>query len=79
MYHVGDRVHFWTGRGSQGYAVIREIKGERLFLDPDPDAIKGSDYRHMKTDPPSTRWAPRDLGVLEDQINTPPRSWYTNF
>lgn len=44
-FAVGDRVFFWSGRGSQGYGTIREIRDGRAFLDPEPDAVKGSDYR----------------------------------
>ena len=77
-YHVGERVYFWTGRGSQGHATIREVRGEHFLLNPEPDAVKGSDYRerlHLGRD----YWAPRDRGVLVYQINTPPQVWWTNF
>jgi hypothetical protein len=76
---VGNRVFWWTGRGSQGHGVIRAIKGARYLIDPEPDAIKGSDFRTFA--PGSRRrdvWAPRDYGVSAYQINTPPRIWYTN-
>ena len=75
---VGDMVYFWTGRGSHGYATIREIKGDRYLLDPEPDAVKGSDYRHRQ-DPARDRWHPRDYGVYLAQIDTPPNIWYKNF
>jgi hypothetical protein len=38
---VGDWVRFWTGRGSRGGAVIRELRDGRAFLDPNPDAENG--------------------------------------
>lgn len=48
-FEVGDRVFFWSGRGSQGYGVIRAIRNGRAFIDPDADAHKGSDFRtHRK-------------------------------
>lgn len=76
-FAVGDRVFFWSGRGSQGHATIREIRNGRAFLDPEPHAIKGSDYR---TYAPGSRrpdgWGPRDYGVLFSHLNTPPRPWY---
>lgn len=65
-------VYFWTGRRSHGYAVIREIKGDHILLDPEPDAVKGS---HATTN----YWAPRDRGVLKHQVDTPPQFWYTIF
>ncbi|WP_426265146.1 hypothetical protein [Sphingomonas sp. PWP1-2] len=76
-YAVGDRVFFWSGRGSQGYAVIREIRGNRALLDPEPDALRGSDYRLFTQ--PAKRidgWTPRDYGLPFSQINTPPRPWF---
>ena len=78
-YNIGERVYFWTGRGSQGHATIREIRGEHYLLDPEPDAIKGSDFRHIGERTPHNYWLPRDRGVLASQINTPPRIWWTNF
>ena len=77
MYKVGDTVYFWTGRGSHGYATIREFRGHHVLLDPEPDATKGSDYRPYTIK--GTYWAPRDRGVLPNQIDTAPRFWYTNF
>lgn len=76
-YAVGERVFFWSGRGSQGYGIIREIRDGRVFIDPDPDAIKGSDYRVFRQ--PAKRhdaWGPRDYGLRSSQINTPPRPWF---
>ena len=76
-FMVGERVFFWTGRGSQGYATIRAIEGERAFIDPESDAVKGSDFRAFA--PGSARrdvWVPRDYGVRLWQLNTEPRIWY---
>ncbi len=78
MFSVGDRVYFWTGRGSYGYATIREFRGGLIVLDPDPDAVKGSDYRRRLA-LGRDYWGPRDRGVPPEQINTPPQIWYTNF
>ncbi|MBR2266747.1 hypothetical protein [Sphingobium sp.] len=79
MFQVGDRVFFWTGRGSQGYGTIRDIRDDRAFIDPEPDAIRGSDFR---VSPSGTvgreRWAPRDYGVRLNHLNTPPRPWFEN-
>ena len=78
-FAVGQRVFFWSGRGSQGYGTIREIRGGRAFIDPEPDAIKGSDYRIFRQ--PAKRddaWGPRDHGLRFTQLNTPPRSWFRN-
>jgi hypothetical protein len=74
-FTAGDRCAFWTGRGSYGNGRIRAIKGDRAFIDPDPDAHKGSDYRILQ---PSGRvvWGPRDHGVRFHQLNTEPRIWY---
>ena len=70
---------FWTGRGSSGQATIRKIEGNKVFLDPFPDAIKGSDYRlFSKNAARKDAWMPRDYGVLVTQINTPPQPWYEN-
>ena len=77
---VGQRVTFWTGRGSRGSATIRAIRGERALLDPEPDAVKGSDYRRFQQ--PATRtdvWAPRDYGVRFDQLNTVPQPWWKDL
>ena len=78
-YHVGERVFFWTGRGSHGYATIRELRGDLILLDPEPEATKGSDYRDFGTDTAHTYWLPRDRGVSINQINTPPEIWYSNY
>lgn len=74
---VGDVVSFWTGRGSYGTATVREVEGDRYFLDPEEDAVKGSDFRGRPVG--RTWWQPRDRGVRLEQINTPIRPWYTNF
>lgn len=76
-YHLGDADYCWTGRGSHGYATIREFRGGHFLLDPEPDVTKGSDFRVMAD--ARTYWAPRDRGVLLEQIDTPPRFWYSNF
>jgi hypothetical protein len=79
-FFVGQRVRFWSGRGSEGWATIRELRDGRAFLDPEPDAIKGSDYRVFRQ--PAKRpdgWAPRDYGVPLDQLNTPPRIWWQDL
>lgn len=76
-FAVGQRVFFWSGRGSQGNGTVREIRDGRAFIDPEPDAIKGSDYRVFRQ--PAKRydfWAPRDVGLLFTQLNTPPRPWF---
>ena len=77
-YQVGDMVYFWTGRGSHGYATIRAFKGEKILLDPEPDATKGSDYR-PRPSLPRDIWKPRDFGVLASQLDTSPNFWWTNF
>ena len=77
---VGAMVYFWTGRGSHGYATIRAFVGDRVLLDPEPDAVKGSDYRRRaQLGPGRDYWYPRDRGIPFSQIDTPPRIWYTNF
>ena len=53
MYRIGDRVYFWTGRGSHGYATIREFRGDHILLDPEPDATKGFDFRNTRGPTPS--------------------------
>jgi hypothetical protein len=76
-YFAGDMVYFWTGRGSHGYGIIQRICPDRMFIDPEPDAKKGSDYRILKNG--KEYWSPRNWGVPLDQIDTPPRIWYSNF
>jgi len=76
-YSVGDMVYFWTGRRSHGYAIITAMTEERVFLEPEPDATKGSDYRLLYSG--REWWAPRNRGVLHRQIDTPPQFWYSNF
>lgn len=76
-FSVGDRVFFWSGRGSEGYGIIREIRDGRAFLDPEPGAVKGSDYRMFRQ--PAKRydsWAPRDYSegrfiVIAPALNLP--------
>lgn len=80
---IGERVRFWTGRGSQGYATVQAIRfNQRLrhdmyLLDPEPDAIKGADFYPR----PGKRsyWGPRDRGVTLAQIEHPPQIWFRNF
>lgn len=79
---IGDRVYFWTGRGSQGYATVREIRehprrGTVFYLDPEPDAHRGADY-WVRSDGQSY-WAPREQGVRLEQLEQPMRQWYRNF
>ena len=76
-YAIGDMVYFWTGRGSHGYGIIQRITEDRIFIDPEPDATKGSDYRILKSG--KEWWLPRNKGVPIDQVDTRPRIWYTNF
>lgn len=77
-YVIGQRVYWWTGRGSSGFGTIRAFKGEdRVLIDPDEDAVRGSDYRVFPAG--SARkdvWVPRDYGVLISQLNTPAAPWY---
>jgi len=78
-FEVGDRVFFWSGRGSQGYGVIRAIRNGRAFIDPDPDAMKGSDYRtYALGSAKKDGWGPRDHGLPFSHLNTPPNPWYQN-
>lgn len=76
-YAVGDMVYFWTGRGSHGYGVIQRILPDRIFIDPEPDAAKGSDFRILANG--KEYWLPRNRGVSLDQIDTLPCIWYKNF
>ena len=75
---LGELVYFWTGRGSQGYALVREIRNRRYYLDPHPTAIRGSDYRLLRNGKRFDYWAPRDFGVRLEQLTQPPRIWYKN-
>ncbi|WP_439395567.1 hypothetical protein ACRQ5Q_00665 [Bradyrhizobium sp. PMVTL-01] len=77
MYSIGDMVYFWTGRGSHGYASITRLTADRIFLEPEPDAHRGSDYRILHSG--AEWWSPRRKGVPVDQVDTPPRFWYCNF
>ena len=79
IYRVGDRVFFWTGRGSVGWGTIRKLKYGRAVIDPDDDAHKGSDYRILGSGAERReRWRPRDFGVSLDHLNTPPNPWVQN-
>jgi hypothetical protein len=75
---LGELVYFWTGRGSQGYALVREIRNGRYYLDPHPTATKGSDYRRLRNGKRFDYWFPRDSGVPIEQLTQPPRIWYEN-
>ena len=77
MHRVDDMVYFWSGRGSHGYVTVRELRGDHVLLDPEPEAKRGSDYRFLSAG--RNYWAPRDRGVLHGQIDTVPRFWYSNF
>jgi len=70
-------VYFWTGRGSYGSATVTGVTDDRLFLNPEPEAHKGSDYRILHSG--AEWWLPRNIGVPLDQVDTPPRFWYVNF
>ena len=65
------------GRGSHGYGTIQRITEDRIFIDPEPDATKGSDYRSLRNG--IEYWMTRNFGLPHDQIDTPLRIWYTNF
>ena len=71
---VGHDVSWWTGRGSSGRGIVTKIEGNRVFVDPAPDSIKGSDYRPK--DDGSVFWTPIDAGITLDRINTPPNPWF---
>jgi len=71
---VGQDVTWWTGRGSKGRGKITKIEGDRVFIQPAKDSIKGSDYR-VKDDG-SIFWTPIDIGITVDRINTEPDPWY---
>lgn len=74
---VGDLIYFWTGRGSHGLGVVSGFKEGRVLIEPEPDAVRGSDARRLATG--REYWAPRNRGIPLDQINSTPRFWYTNF
>ena len=80
---IGERVRFWTGRGSKGYAVVRAIRHsknldcELFLLDPEPEAVQGADYWSRRNKP--AYWGPRDHGVTLAQIEHPPQIWYRDF
>ena len=74
---AGDLVYFWTGRGSHGFADVREIVEGRYILDPHASATKGSDYRPARQDRPEY-WYVRRRGVPLDQLKGPPKIWYRN-
>ena len=60
----GQRIYWWSGRGSEGFGVIRELRDERALIDPEPGAIRGSDYRRYAAG--STKadfFGPRDFGL----------------
>jgi len=74
---VGTLVYFWTGRGSHGYAIVRAQRTGRWLLDPEPDAIRGSDARTLADG--RDYWAPRDFGVGTHQLDTHPVFWFSNY
>jgi hypothetical protein len=79
---LGERVYFWTGRGSQGYARVLSARwhdrlGCELFLlEPEPSATRGADYWPRNGRP---YWGPRDFGVMLEQLEHAARIWYLNF
>ena len=76
---IGQRVFFWTGRGSQGHGTLSGFRNGRALIEPEPDAIKGSDFRPANSAEGGRtrdRWTPRDLGVPLSNLNTPARPWY---
>jgi hypothetical protein len=75
-FTIGQQVTWWTGRGSCGKGQITKIEGDRIFVQPTEDSIKGSDYR-VKDDG-SIFWTPISTGLTASHINTEPRIWYTN-
>lgn len=60
-----------------GRGIVTKIEGDRVFVEPAEDSIKGSDYRVLK---PSGRiaWTMLTQGVPIEQINTTPNPWYEN-
>ena len=75
-HDIGDLVHFWTGRGSYGYAVITRFGADKIYLEPEFDAHRGSDFRILHSG--AEYWAPRNFGVPLAQIDTPPIFWFWN-
>jgi hypothetical protein len=76
-YAVGDLVYFWTGRGSHGLGMVRGFQEGRVLVEPEPEAVRGSDARRLATG--REYWSPRDRGIPLAQINSVPRFWYRNF
>jgi hypothetical protein len=74
LLSVGQYVSWWTGRGSKGQGRITKTEGDRIFVQPSEDSIKGSDYRVH--DSGSVFWTPINTGIPMDQINTEPDPWY---
>ena len=70
---LGELVHFWTGRGSHGYAVFKAVRNGRYYLEPLPSAHRGADYW-----PTRGYWAPRDYGVTLANLTQPPNFWFQN-
>lgn len=70
-----------------GTGTVREIRGERYLIDPDPSSFKGSDYWELaRTSPRRLRpgsdgffWAPRDFGLRISNIDTEPRPWWRDL
>ena len=73
---IGQNVTWWTGRASQGQGIVTKIEGDRVFIQPSEDSIKGSDYRVK--DSGRIWWTPINVGIPVDQINTEPDPWYEN-
>ena len=74
VFSVGQNVSWWTGRGSQGTGTITRITPDRIFVKPDKDSVKGSDYR--VADDGLVWWTPINTGVTPSHINTEPNPWY---
>lgn len=74
----GRRAFFWTGRGSFGFCRIRAVTAKgRVLIDPDEDAVKGSDFRQYAAGSRRENgWTPRDYGVLLRQLNSTPEFFY---
>jgi hypothetical protein len=73
---VGQDVSWWTGRGSSGRGIVTKIEGDRVFLEPSEDSVKGSDYRTL--DSGRIFWPPISTGLDIEEINTEPSPWYEN-